>query len=341
MKPPVCPRAFGPPLGTARLKARPEDFQVEEILGFEPSEEGEHVFLWVEKRGRNTEDVAAALARFAGVPRRQVSYAGLKDRHAVTRQWFCVQLSGKGEPPWQDCRGEGFAVRRWCRNRRRLRKGALEGNRFRLRLRDFDGDRVALEARLERIAREGMPNYFGPQRFGRDGANLEKAAAMLQGSGKTCSRHRRGLYLSAARAAIFNRVLALRVEAGCWDRPLPGDLLQFDGSGAYFAAAGIDAETGERVARLALHPTGPLWGRGERAGGEAGRWEAQAAQEWAGLAAALEAETQARRRPLRVRVRALRWRWEGAALVLEFILPAGSYATRLVHELLETGEETP
>ncbi|BCX87797.1 tRNA pseudouridine13 synthase [Methylomarinovum tepidoasis] len=341
MKPPTCPRTFGPPLGRAQVKQAAEDFQVEEILGFTPSGEGEHVFLWVEKRGRNTEDVAMELARFAGVPRRQVSYAGLKDRHALTWQWFCVHLPGRRELPWDGCRGDGFAVLRWTRNRRRLRKGALQGNRFRLRLQGFDGDRAAFEARLQQIARRGMPNYFGPQRFGHGGGNLARAVAMLQGE-KVRSRHHRGLYLSAARAVIFNQVLALRVEAGCWDRALPGDLLMFDGGGAFFRAEGIDAEIEARMARLALHPTGPLWGEGEGAVGEAGAWEHRAVSLWPDLAAALVREAKMQRRPLRVRVRDLRWEWEEpAALRLSFTLPAGSYATGLVHELIETGEEIP
>ncbi|GAB6067526.1 tRNA pseudouridine(13) synthase TruD [Methylothermus subterraneus] len=333
---PVWPRVYGGPFGKGGLKQRPEDFQVEEILSFAPSGDGEHVFLLVEKQNQNTEAVAKALARLAAVPRSRVGYAGLKDRHALVRQWFSVQLPQARGAPWAAWAGDGFRVVQWTRNRRKLKRGALQGNRFRLCVRGVHGDLEQLEAVLRRIKTEGLANYFGPQRFGHAGGNVERAKAWL-GKRSGASRHRRGLYLSAARSFLFNQVLAARVERGDWNRPLPGDWLMFDGSGAGFLAEIIDADLKARVAALELHPSGPLWGQGgDEATAVAAEVERQAVGAFAELAQGLEeAAVRGMRRPLRVRVRELNWRWQGADLHLCFALPAGAYATALLRELVE------
>ena len=336
---PKWPRAFGGPAGRGRIKDSPGDFQVEEILGFEPSGAGEHVFLWVEKRGLNTEEVAERLAAFAKIPRQRVSYAGLKDRHAVTRQWFGLHLPGKGELPWLACQGEGYRVLSWTRNRRRLRKGALAGNRFRVRIRQLSADAAALQDLLRRIRREGLPNYFGTQRFGHQGTNLVHARALLAGERIIRNRHLRGLYLSAARALIFNQVLAFRVERQNWNRALPGDLLMFNRGNSFFSVGDPDQTIERRVAALEIHPSGPLWGKGIRATAEAGIIEQQAARRWEGLARSLERQAKALRRPLRIRVSGLVWQLAPASLTLEFSLPAGSYATVLIDELIDLEEE--
>lgn len=338
MKPlPAWPCAYGGPFGSGRLKFQPEDFQVQEHLGFVLSGTGEHVFLLVEKRGLNTEQVAEALAHFAGVPRSQVSYAGLKDRHALVQQWFSVHLPGKREVPWTECVGEGFRVMGWTRHQRKLKRGALAGNRFGLRLRKVQGDRERLEATLCRIKAEGMPNYFGAQRFGHEGANLYQAEAWLRGEIAVRSRYLRSLYLSAARSWLFNQVLATRVARGDWHRPLPGDWLLFDGSGAGFLAETVDLDLQARAAALALHPSGPLWGQGRaRASLVAGQIEQQVIDAYRPLALGLEAQgVKGMRRPLRVQVQELDWQWQGLDLHLSFALPAGAYATSLVRELVE------
>ncbi len=337
---PDLPRAYGGPSGCGTLKLTPDDFQVEECLGFEPEGEGEHVFLWVEKKGRNTDEVAGAIARFSSVAHRQVSYAGLKDKHALTRQWFSVHYPGKAELSWGDCRGEGYRVLRWTRNRRKLKRGALSGNRFNLRIRDYSGDRHQVEGILVLLGDQGMPNYFGPQRFGHQAGNLTRAKALLMGKERPPSRHRKGLYLSAARALIFNQVLSIRMVRGDWQRPVPGDLLMFDGGGAYFRAETLDEDIVSRVAAMKIHPSGPLWGRGgDFASLDAGDIERQAARCWPEFALGLERMgLKPARRALRVRVTDLAWSWEGKDLRLEFALPAGSYATTLLNELMETGK---
>ncbi|MBI5040508.1 MAG: tRNA pseudouridine(13) synthase TruD [Gammaproteobacteria bacterium] len=332
------PYAFGGPAGTGRLRVEPEDFIVRELPICEPDGAGEHVWLWVRKRNANTDWVARQLARFAGVTPRDVSYAGMKDRRAVTEQWFSLQLPGKADPDWTAARIEGVEILRAERHSRKLKRGALRGNAFEIRIHALSGDHAVLETRLRAIAAHGMPNYFGTQRFGHDGGNLAAAAAMLRGEGPRLDRHVRGLYLSAARSFLFNQVLAARVHDGSWERALPGDALQLDGRRAWFIAAAADTDIETRVRELDVHPTGPLWGRGVPATQGAVRALEGAClapfDDWcAGLErAGLEQD----RRALRVRVRELDWAWNGAdELTLRFSLPAGSYATVLLREVIE------
>src|SRR5580693_579808 len=166
------PRAYGAPPLTAEMRRTPEDFRVDEILGYDADGEGEHALLWVEKRGANTDWVAKELAKFAGIPPLNVGYAGLKDRHAVTRQTFSVQLAGKPDPDWNAFPHEDIKVLAVTRHKRKLKRGALRGNRFVLVLRQVDGDHTVADHILKQIAQRGVPNYFGEQRFGREGGNV-------------------------------------------------------------------------------------------------------------------------------------------------------------------------
>ncbi len=338
------PHAFGGPAGAGQLRVEPEDFVVREQPICAPDGAGEHVWLWVRKRNANTEWVARQLARCAGVTPREVSYAGLKDRRAVTEQGYSVQLPGKADPDWAAARIEGVEILRAVRHSRKLKRGALRGNAFEIRIRGVTAERGALESRLEAVAARGMPNYFGEQRFGRDGGNLAAALAMLRGEGPRVQKHERGLYLSAARSFLFNQVLAARVCDGSWERALPGDALQLDGRRAWFVPETVDAEIEARVRVLDVHPTGPLWGRGE----PVTRADARALEDaclagyqdtCAGLArAGLEQD----RRALRVRVQDLAWSWETEdRLLLRFALPPGSYATALLRELVSTTGTEP
>jgi tRNA pseudouridine13 synthase len=181
---------YGVPPVSGVLRTQPEDFFVDEVLGFEPEGEGEHVLLQIEKRNTNTQWLAGQLSRFAGIPKRDVSYAGMKDRHAVTRQWFSLGLAGAAEPDWNNLNNDNVRVLQHARHRRKLRRGTLQGNRFHLVVRHLQGELDALEARLQHIAQTGVPNYFGEQRFGHDGANLQQAMAMFQGK-RIKDRHKR------------------------------------------------------------------------------------------------------------------------------------------------------
>lgn len=336
------PFAFGGPTGTGRLRTVPEDFIVRELPICEPDGAGEHVWLWVRKRSANTEWVARQLARFAGVTPRDVSYAGLKDRHAVTEQWFSIQLPGKADPDWAVAQIEGVEIVRAARHSRKLKRGALRGNAFELRVRALSGTRAAVDERLHAIAARGMPNYFGEQRFGRDGGNLSAAAAMLRGEGPRLERHIRSLYLSAARSFLFNTVLAARVRDGSWERAIPGDALQLDGRRAWFIADADDQDIVTRVRALDVHPTGPLWGRGTLESQAAARsLEETCLAPFADWCAGLErAGLEQDRRALRVRVSDLAWDWQADdSLSLRFALPSGSYATAVLRELIGTDSE--
>ncbi len=332
---PDWPRAGGHPPAAARLRQSPEDFQVEELLGFAPSGEGQHVLLQLRKRDANTEWVARRLARLAGVGRQAVGYAGLKDRRAVTSQWFSVDLAGRAMPDWARLAEADIEVLHWARHDRKLRHGAVRANRFRIVLRHLGGDQAGLVSRLERLARQGAPNYFGPQRFGRD--NLQQAAAMLLEGRPVRDRFRRGIYLSTARAWLFNRVLARRVAEGCWDEALPGDVMMLEGSHSIFPCPHPDADIRHRLAAGDSHPTGPLWGSGPSPVSDAAATleEAALAGDSAWRQALEAAGLRHQRRALRVLPRELQWQLDGDALTLCFVLPAGCYATSVLREAVE------
>ncbi|MCG6941671.1 MAG: tRNA pseudouridine(13) synthase TruD [Thiohalocapsa sp.] len=338
----TLPYAHSEPLIRCRLRSQPEDFVVDEILAFGPDGDGEHRMLRVRKTNCNTDWAARRLAALAGVPHKMVGYAGLKDRRAVTTQWFSVHLGARPEPDWSLLATDGIEVLESHAHKRKLRRGVLAGNRFDLLLRDVEGDVDALAARVVAIASLGVPNYYGPQRFGREQNNLHRAAAMFRGApaaddrGRRADRHLRGLYLSAARSQLFNEVLAARVERGDWHSALPGERLQLRGSHSHFLAETIDERIRERVASGDTQPTGPLFGAGEPlTAGEVARLEAQIAAPFAqwqqGLAAAgLKQE----RRPLALYPEDLRLSRAAEDQVrLQFSLPVGSYATALLREL--------
>lgn len=335
----ALPYAHGPPTIQGRLRVTPEDFQVREELDFALDGAGEHVWLWVRKRGANTEWVAKRLAERANVAPGAVSYAGLKDRHAVTEQWFSVHLPGQADPDWYTDPHPDFTVVNAVRHSRKLRRGALSGNTFRVTLRDVEGDPVELAARLEIIAMAGVPNYFGEQRFGREAGNLARAEAMLSGREKVRDRHQRGLYLSAARSALFNAVLAQRVIDGTWNVALPGEVLMLAGSHSIFIIDEVDATIRQRVTVGDIHPTGPLWGVGELRSRDAVQEQEKAVVATLpifrdGLAAAgLEQE----RRALRLLIKEAKLGFpESRTAVLDFRLPAGAYATTVLRELIAT-----
>ena len=327
---------------SALWRCAPEDFQVVEQLGFEADGSGEHVLLQIQKRDANTEWVARKLARFADVPPRDVSYAGLKDRFAVTTQWFSVRLAGKPNPDWNAFADDESQVLQWGLHQRKLKRGSLKTNRFRILLRELLGDKAELEARLQLIATNGVPNYFTEQRFGHDGQNIAMARQMLLENKRIKDRHKQGLYLSAARSMLFNHVLSERVRAGNWNQILPGEDVLLSGSRSHFIADVVDETIERRLAEWDIHPSGPLIGRNSKplitpVIALEQQW-LTAYQDWcAGLArAGLEAE----RRSLRSRVMDLKWEFlEADQLLLEFTLDKGCYANAVIRELLSA--QTP
>ncbi|MGV8959167.1 MAG: tRNA pseudouridine(13) synthase TruD [Stenotrophomonas sp.] len=334
----ALPLAFGAPVLSAAIRTTPEDFQVDELSAFEATGEGEHLLLDIRKRGANTVAVAKRLAQWAGLPEMAVSYAGQKDRHAVTTQRFSVHLPKRVAPDLATLESDEIHVVASTWHNRKLQRGALAGNRFTLVLRQVQGDPVAIAERLDTIAARGIPNWFGEQRFGRDGGNVPAALAMF--GGRRVRKDQRSMFLSAARSALFNRVLAARVEQGSWDQPLEGEVWMLDGSRSVFGPEPFTEQLAERLGRFDIHPSGPLWGAGElRSSGQALELEQQALADEQALAlrAGLEqAELKQERRALRLRPALLQYQWlQPEVLEITFALPPGCYATAVLHELGE------
>ncbi|WP_303908250.1 tRNA pseudouridine(13) synthase TruD [Thiohalomonas denitrificans] len=329
--------AHGGPAGTGVIRTAPEDFRVDEIPLVTPDGAGEHVLLHIEKRNANTDFVARSLTRLAGVRPVDVSFAGLKDRHAVTTQWFSVRLVGSEEPDWFALESEEVRILESVRHGRKLRRGALKGNRFSLVVREVVADKGKLQERLETVQAQGVPNYFGPQRFGRGAGNLDRAEALFRGEFRERNRMKRGLYLSAARSWLFNRVLSERVLTGTWNRPIAGEVLMLDGRSAVFSGENADATLSDRVEAGEIHPTGPLWGEGHRMPvEEALRMEDQVLTGLENFKDGLEAaRLKQERRALRLPVRHLEWHLQTDTLEIAFQLDPGTYATTVLRELLE------
>ncbi|MEJ2610590.1 MAG: tRNA pseudouridine(13) synthase TruD [Candidatus Thiodiazotropha sp.] len=332
------PYAYGPPLGNGVIRSMPEDFLVDEVLGFEPDGDGEHLLLHVKKRQTNTNWLAGQLARFAGIATKDVSYAGMKDRHAVTTQWFSLRMAGSPEPDWGQFESDLIQVLEVHRHRRKLRRGSLQGNNFQLRIRELNAAPEQLEARLIRLKESGMPNYFGVQRFGHDYQNLAKAEQIFCRKGPRMDRQLRGLVISAVRSQLFNQVLAERVGQGSWDKPLKGEYFNLDGSRSGFISdTACEADLTARCEQQDIHPSGPLWGRGRPlVAEEVGELEDRVLQPFDAWRDGLEhVGLEQERRPLRVRLQSLSWRFQDdTSLELSFFLPAGCFATALLRELI-------
>ncbi len=335
------PRAYGEPVAQGSPRVSADDFEVYEELPFQPDGHGAHWLLRVVKRGANTEWVAGQLARLAGVRAADVGYAGLKDRHALTSQWFSVPQSTLTADAWVGVAHPEYQVLEAHPHGRKLRRGALAANRFRICVRQLHADTQALEARVATVAGLGVPNYFGVQRYGREGANLTRVRKWSASGSLPGSRSERSFTISAARSLLFNAVLAERVNDGTWDALLPGDVANLEGSGSIFAVAELTPELTERCRALDIHPTGPLWGAGEgKASAGVRGLENAVVMRFDSVAALLGAVgLNQERRPLRLRVADLKAQVDDAVLTLEFRLGAGAFATTVLRELLQPTTE--
>lgn len=329
------PHAHGLARPAALFRRDPADFRVDEELGFALTGEGEHLWLLVEKTGLNTIDVVNRLSQVSGCRKRDIGYAGLKDRQAVARQWFSLK-TGKSLTG-EEVDAAGIRLCEQGRNARKCRLGSHRGNRFVITLREVQmGDAVLADA-TDTLSRQGVPNYFGLQRFGHGGRNLDRATALFRGEAGRLSRFQRGMYLSAARAFLFNEVLAARVRDDSWDGYVPGDVMALAGSRSVFETTAGDPALAERLRAGDIHPTGPLWGRGQPPTGDRVLATEQAvAAAWPILAGGLEeAGLKQERRPLRVLPENLALApGEGGQLVVEFALPRGAFATSVLRELV-------
>lgn len=322
---PDWPRAHGLPLFSAVLRQHPQDFDVTEELGFELSGDGEHDYLYVEKTSINTEWLARQLASYAAVPAKDVGYSGLKDRHAVTRQWFSVPRWQ--HPDWAGFHVDGTRILELGRNARKLRRGAHRCNRFRIVLRTHIASADSVVERLLAVQERGVPNYFGEQRFGRGGGNV--ALADRWAAGKRLPRHQRGIAISCARSYLFNELLAARVVDKSWDTLVAGDVANLDGSGSVFDVDVLDDTVRTRLRELDIHPAGLLWGDGAAVESVPPGYE-----NW--LSALVKARLTPARRSLRLKVLDLQWLIDKDSLTLDFGLTRGAFATSVIRELANT-----
>ncbi|MDZ7323240.1 tRNA pseudouridine(13) synthase TruD [Kosakonia sacchari] len=329
----------GKPGASGVLKANPEDFVVVEDLGFEPDGEGEHILVRILKNGCNTRFVADALAKFLKIHAREVSFAGQKDKHAVTEQWLCARVPGNAMPDLSAFQLEGCKVLEYARHKRKLRLGALQGNAFTLVLREIS-DRADVDARLQAIAEKGVPNYFGAQRFGIGGSNLQGARRWAQSDAPVRDRNKRSFWLSAARSALFNQIVSERLKKTDFNQVVDGDALQLAGRGSWFVATREEqAELQTRVEAKALMITASLPGSGEwGTQRDALAFEQQAVADASDLQALLVREkVEAARRAMLLYPQKLSWNWwDDVTVELRFWLPAGSFATSVVRELINT-----
>ncbi|QFU23841.1 tRNA pseudouridine(13) synthase TruD [Shewanella eurypsychrophilus] len=325
----------GKPASKADLRTNNSDFIVQEILPFGPTGEGEHHLLHIRKEGLNTADVAKILSGFAHVHPKEVTYAGQKDKNAITEQWFGVRIPGKETPEWSSLNNEELTVLSSHRHGKKLRIGALAGNRFTLTLRNLtDMDDVL--ARLALIKETGVPNYFGEQRFGHDGKNLIFGRQMFTGR-KVKDRKKRSMYLSAVRSYLFNYVTSARLAKHGLAK-LDGDSVLLAGSRSYFVAEKWDAELLKRLDEKDIQLSAPMWGRGSiLPQGEAADFENLALSEFELDRDGLEhAGLDQERRPLLLEPQHLTYQQEGEdVIVLKFALPSGSFATSVLRELFD------
>lgn len=296
------PRVLGQPLGRALFRSQVEDFQVDEMIDLQPSGEGEHLLLHVRKRDQNTRWVAGLLAKLADIGRNDVGYCGMKDRFAITTQWFSLHLPGR-DLEIGELQHDDFEILASHRHHKKLRRGMHQGNRFSIVLRDFKADRALVLERLRQIEEEGVPNYFAEQRFGHQGGNLYEAQRLIAADQLKGNRQGTGIYLSAARSWLFNLVVAHYIEGG----PLHDQ-------------------------------TGPLWGRGRsNADIDSAKVESGVLAGWQSWCYALEhAGLKQERRNLLLKPQDLRAHWsDNDCLSLHFALPSGCFATALLRELAE------
>jgi len=329
------PYANQPPKAQGTLKLSPEDFQVDEIIDENFSGSGEHQLIKVQKSGKNTEDVVKEISRLINKPAKLISYAGLKDRQALTTQWLSIHLPGEEIEGIEALQGANWRVIAAARHHKKLKTGYLSGNHFTIKLREVSHVEEAI-LRLEEVKLSGVPNYFGEQRFGRGGGNLQKAQEMFCGQYKVKDRFLKGIYLSAARSYIFNQILAKRIEEGNWNEAIPGDVLQLSGTHSIFAAQEIDDTIHERIKQKDISPTSPLVGDGKMMASEKAleliESVCEAYEPWINGLKQQRVEMAWRANILHVTD--LNYQVEDDSLILSFSLPAGTYATTVLREIL-------
>lgn len=335
---------LGQPQASATFKAQFEDFQVVEELGFDLTGEGEHQFIKVQKIGANTAFVAEQLAKQLAIPLRNVTYAGRKDKFAQTTQWFGLHLPGTKKDVVSDFNLPGVTVLETTRHNKKLRVGALKGNKFKIRLRQVEGVQHIVE-RLQQIQETGVPNYYGEQRFGNDNGNLALAQKMVEGE-VIRNRNKRSMAISALRSWLFNQQLSARLEAGNFEHALVGDALILAGSNSFFVAEQIDSVIEQRLALRDVQISASLYGKGELAvKGEARDRELGVLSQFPDLCRCLEeVGLKQERRAVSLFPQNMNWHVLDETMIdIEFFLPSGCFATSVLREvavLNPTGDES-
>ncbi|MDO6708007.1 tRNA pseudouridine(13) synthase TruD [Photobacterium sp. 1_MG-2023] len=333
---------YGKPVCRGRSKVRPEDFIVKEQLGFDFAGSGEHFMVKIRKTGENTKYVVNELAKACGVKSRDVSWAGLKDRHAVTEQWLSVHLPGKPDPDLTQFVAEhpGVEVIATDRHDKKLRPGDLAGNAFELRLSELDQP-ADVVSRLKQIEQHGVPNYFGAQRFGHDGNNVIKARAWGNDEFRVRDKSKRSFYLSAARSWLFNLVLSQRIAAGKAATLMAGDCVQDKETDSWTLVEQVTPALQAQVEQGSVLITAPMMGDNALpTQGEVADFEMQIIeQEPLLLKLIRDNRMRHERRALMLRPGDMHWSQEADQLVVQFSLPAGCFATAVLREMIDEPEQ--
>lgn len=329
------PKAYPPINMSAQFRSCDEDFQVHEVTNRELAESGPHMYLYIEKKGTNTHWLARKLANHAKIDLKDVGYAGLKDRHAVTRQWFSLPIKNKEPDLTHVFNSDEFTLIEKGFYGVKLKRGALGGNQFKLVLRNVIGERSEIESRLALIKSKGVPNYFGAQRFGHDNENLIQAEKFYHSGKRPRNRQKTSMYLSASRSYLFNQMLAQRVTASTWDNIIEGEVFGFSGSLRGFTEEGTEEEL-SRFEQKDIHPTCALWGRGNSlAEKQLLEIEKNVANSNTLFSEGIEKQgMKQERRATRLLLPELSWQWlETDVLELKFELASGLFATSVLREL--------
>ncbi|HAT6808460.1 TPA: tRNA pseudouridine(13) synthase TruD [Legionella pneumophila] len=331
------PRAYGIPNSTATFKLCPEDFQVNELFEGQFSGEGEHIVLKIEKKGLTTEQVIKSLASLINKPIKLISYAGLKDKQALTTQWLSIHAPGEVIEGIETLEAPGWKILECTRHNKKLRPGFLSGNHFTITLRNVSNE-TDLIHRIEQIKLKGVPNYFGEQRFGRDGGNLIKAEEILVQGRKVKDRFLKGMYFSAARSWLYNLILSRRVKESSWNLPLLGDVIQLVGSNSVFVNdKSLDEQLLQRIGEKDVSPASPLPGRSKNlVKGTALQIINEVYAEWSAWLDGLEKNglEEAWRANI-LYAEQIEYRINQGTVELSFVLPAGAYATVVLRELVQ------
>ena len=326
---------YGKPTTHGLYKQQFEDFVVIEELGFEFTGEGEHVLVYLEKKDCNTVFVAEQLAKYVGISVKNVSYAGLKDRQAVTQQWFSLHMPGKETPDFSKFDLAGCRILQITRHNKKLKIGALKGNRFEIILRNLTDN---IEPKLNTIKQYGVPNYFGEQRFGRDQNNITQAIKWATGEISVKDRKKRGFYLSAARSAIFNDIVSQRIKQNIQQTVLDGDILQLSKSNSWFLSKTDELSLlQQRLQNGEINITAPMVGDSSLGTTSVAlEFETNCLKHWSCFEELFKKERlETIRRSILLRPEQLEWQWIGENdIEINFYLPSGCYATSVLRELI-------